>query len=143
MDLDLARSSRPELAAASILCVIALVALARSQVAREPEGSAVQAPPRVARPVPTTAGVSKLREGEPLELNQAQAGDLQLLPGIGPKLAQRIVAERARRGAFARVEDLREVSGVGDVTLRRIRPLVAVSAVGVQAQVIGRGPPTP
>jgi len=65
-----------------------------------------------------------LRDGERLDLNRASVDELVLVPGIGPKLAERIERERTRRGGFARVEDVRAVRGVGPKTWERIRPFV-------------------
>jgi competence protein ComEA len=75
-----------------------------------------------AQPPPT----GKLAEGDPpIDVNAASAEELQRLPGIGPTLAARIVAERAKR-PFAAVEDLRRVSGIGPKTVEKLRPFVAV-----------------
>jgi competence protein ComEA len=60
-----------------------------------------------------------------INVNRATAAQLQTLPGIGPKLAQRILDERAR-GRFRSVDDLRRVSGIGPKTLDRLRPHVTV-----------------
>lgn len=57
-----------------------------------------------------------------IDLNAAGADELQLLPGIGPALAERIVADRLEHGAFATVEDLRRVRGVGERTVLNLRP---------------------
>lgn len=50
----------------------------------------------------------------PLDLNTATAEELAELPGIGEELARRIVEYRAEQGAFASVEELMEVSGIGE-----------------------------
>jgi competence protein ComEA len=63
---------------------------------------------------------------EPINVNTANVAELQKLPGIGPKLAQRIVDERILRGRFHRVDDLRRVSGIGPKTMDKIRPHVTV-----------------
>ena len=63
-----------------------------------------------------------------LDLNRATAAALDALPGIGPVLAGRIVAQRARAGAYRRVEDLLLVPGIGPRLLERLRPLVTVGA---------------
>ena len=64
----------------------------------------------------------------PVDLNTADAGQLQSLPGIGPVLAERIIAHREANGPFASVEDLGDVSGIGPKTLESIRPLATASA---------------
>jgi competence ComEA-like helix-hairpin-helix protein len=67
-----------------------------------------------------------LAPGERLPLNEVPAVELQRLPGIGPALSARIVEERRRRGGFLRVEELREVRGIGPTVLERIRPHLQV-----------------
>jgi competence protein ComEA len=61
----------------------------------------------------------------PIDINHANGQELQLLPGIGPKLAQRILDERAK-SPFQSVEDLRRVSGIGPKILERLRPYVKI-----------------
>ena len=62
----------------------------------------------------------------PLDLNAATAGDLDALPGIGPVLAQRIVDWRTEHGRFASVEQLREVTGIGESKYADLEDLVLV-----------------
>ena len=57
-------------------------------------------------------------------LNTADVGALDTLPGIGPVLAQRIVDWRTTNGRFTSVEELAEVSGIGEKLLEQLRPLV-------------------
>ncbi len=63
----------------------------------------------------------------PLDLNEAGVDDLARLPGVGPGLAQRIVAARDAGGHFASVDDLRRVRGLGRVKRERLRPLITVA----------------
>lgn len=51
--------------------------------------------------------------GTPISINTADASTLELLPGIGPALAQRIVQWRETHGQFTHLEQLLEVSGIG------------------------------
>ena len=60
-----------------------------------------------------------------VRINSASASELQSLPGVGPTLAQRIVAERSR-GRFASAEDLLRVSGIGKAKLEKMRAYVEV-----------------
>jgi competence protein ComEA len=54
--------------------------------------------------------------------NSAGPGRLMTLPGIGPALAGRIVADREAHGPYRRPEDLLRVPGIGPATLARLRP---------------------
>lgn len=60
-----------------------------------------------------------------VNVNEADWPELSQLPGIGPVLAQRIVASRAHDGPFRSVDDLRRVQGIGPITIERLRPHVA------------------
>jgi len=57
-----------------------------------------------------------------INVNRASLRDLVSLPGIGPKLAKRIIEYRERHGPFRRPEDLLEVKGIGPKRLRKIKP---------------------
>lgn len=59
-------------------------------------------------------------------INRASAVELQRLPGVGPGLAARIIAYRNRAGRFQRVEELREVQGIGEKRLARMAPHVDI-----------------
>lgn len=69
-------------------------------------------------------GQSDESDGGPLSLNAAEAADLEALPGIGPVLAQRIIDYREENGPFETVEDLLDVSGIGEAVLGGLRDLV-------------------
>lgn len=57
-----------------------------------------------------------------VDVNAAEWTELSLMPGIGPQLAKRIVAERDARGGFHKMTDLRQVRGIGAKTLEGMRP---------------------
>ena len=63
-----------------------------------------------------------------LDLNQASAGELESLPGIGAVLAQRVIAFRESIGRFQKIEDLREVKGIGAKKFEHLKSFVMVSA---------------
>lgn len=62
----------------------------------------------------------------PVNLNSASLADLDQLPGVGPVLAQRILDWRTEHQRFASVDELGEVSGIGDKLLAQLRPKVVV-----------------
>lgn len=61
------------------------------------------------------------------DLNLADKIDLEKLPGIGPSLAERIVAWREANGRFHSIEEIKNVSGIGDKLFERIKDLISVS----------------
>lgn len=63
-----------------------------------------------------------------LNLNTANAADLQLLPKIGPTSAQRIVAYRQLNQEFSTVDQVLEIERIGPVTLEAIQPYVVVES---------------
>ncbi len=62
-----------------------------------------------------------------MAVNEASAEELERLPRVGPALAQRIVADRAARGAYRSLEELGRVPGIGPATLRVLAPVVTFS----------------
>ncbi|HFU3947075.1 TPA: helix-hairpin-helix domain-containing protein [Streptococcus suis] len=76
----------------------------------------------------TTASSAMSQEGNEskVNLNTATEADLQTISGIGAKRAADIVAYREANGGFKSVDDLNNVSGIGDKTMESIRPYVTV-----------------
>ncbi len=62
-----------------------------------------------------------------VNLNLSPADSLRLLPGIGPVLAERIVAFRDSAGPFEKTEDIIKVKGIGDRMYEKILPYVEIS----------------
>ncbi|WP_433394326.1 ComEA family DNA-binding protein [Micromonospora sp. KLBMP9576] len=88
----------------------------------------VAAPPGAAPPpgaagggVPGAPGA-----GGRVNLNTATLAQLDALPGVGPVLAQRILAHRDQHGGFRSVGDLRQVDGIGDARYEQLKDLVTV-----------------
>ena len=61
-----------------------------------------------------------------VNLNSADAATFETLPGVGPVLAERIVTWRTTNGPFRSIDELGEVSGIGDAIMGQLRPLVTV-----------------
>src|SRR5205814_10498390 len=82
-----------------------------------------------------TGPVSAIGSGAPggasgpqakVNINTATLDQLESLPGIGPALGQRIVDYRTQHGPFHSVQDLLNVSGIGDKRLADLKPLITV-----------------
>jgi competence protein ComEA len=76
---------------------------------------------------PSTVVAPKRSHSGLLDLNRATEQDFDALPGIGPKLAERIMEYRRSVGAFHSADELRDVKGIGKKKFERIRPLVTVT----------------
>ena len=63
----------------------------------------------------------------PININRADALELQLLPSIGPVLAERILAHRQEQGDFHSLDDLDAVKGIGPKTIQKISPYLIFS----------------
>jgi competence protein ComEA len=91
------------------------------------DGSQVLVPATVAATAPGSSSGSTTSGGTTLiNVNTADAIQLQELPGIGEVLSAAIVKYREDNGPFASVDQLDEVSGIGPATLENIRDLVTV-----------------
>ena len=64
--------------------------------------------------------------GETVNINTADAAQLEALDGIGPTLAQRIVAYREEHGPFADIESIMDVNGIGKGIFETIRQQITV-----------------
>lgn len=80
-------------------------------------------------PTPTAASASGVagEGGAVVDVNTADAAALEALPGVGPVLAERIVAYRDSVGRLGSHEELLSVRGIGEATLERFRHLIRVS----------------
>jgi competence protein ComEA len=88
--------------------------------------------PLVSEPMPlATAELPEVNSvalpaGGVVNVNVATAAELELLPGIGPALADAIIEYRTSNGPFATVEELMDVPGIGPAKLEGMRELVTV-----------------
>lgn len=98
--------------------------VSRRPVAMPSEASA--AAPALEKTAPVLPPAREMSARQ-VDLNQATLSDLEALPGIGPKLAQRVIEHRDEHGPFHSVDDLRQVKGIGRKKFDRLRPHVLVT----------------
>lgn len=62
----------------------------------------------------------------PINLNTATQEEFELLPGIGPVTAEKIIDYRQTHGNFTSIEDIQKVSGIGPATFEKIQELITI-----------------
>jgi len=98
----------------ALLMILAIVALAAITPSAEQKPSSP--------PAKTSATATA-----PINLNTATQAQLETLPGIGAKAAQRILEFRQKNGSFKKVEDLMNVKGIGEKAFLKLKPLLTVA----------------
>jgi competence protein ComEA len=96
-----------------MLTVLAALALPLDALAR----------PQQAQPESTDAA-----RAAAVNLNTATAVQLEALPGIGAKTAQRILEYRQKSGGFKKIEELMNVKGIGEKNFLKLKPHITVGA---------------
>lgn len=82
-------------------------------------------PYSVERIIPVTPE-QHILTGRKIDINNAPKISLEVLPGIGPRLAERIIAKRDELGGFKRPENIMEVKGIGEAKFKKIRQFIDV-----------------
>jgi len=98
---------------------ISFVAGDNTVVANKSTDSAVSTP-QVAEKT-TTASIS-----EKININTASLEDLDKLSGVGPATAQKIIDYRSQNGGFKSIEEVKEVSGIGDVKYSQMKDDISI-----------------
>ncbi len=75
---------------------------------------------------PQVAGVVTENESDKININIADASELDKLPGIGPAKAADIISYRDSNDGFQSIEDLTNVKGIGDKTFENLKDLITV-----------------
>mgnify|MGYP002655970985 CR=1 FL=1 len=73
-----------------------------------------------------TSSSSRDEKSQGVNVNQADAAELQTINGIGPAKAEAIIAYREENGEFQQIEDLRKISGFGEKTVERLKSQLIV-----------------
>ena len=89
------------------------------------EGQQVHVPRKGEDNPPVQPPSGQPAPGGKVNINTASPAVLESLPGIGPALAQRIVEHREKSGPFERIEDVMQVSGIGEAIFEGIQDLIA------------------
>jgi competence ComEA-like helix-hairpin-helix protein len=76
-------------------------------------------------------GTHIISAGKRIDVNLADLEDLRAVPGIGPKLAEKIIDRRDTRGMFLGIEELRQIQGIGKKKLAGWAPYIKVGPSGV------------
>ena len=64
--------------------------------------------------------------GGKVNINTADSVTLQTIPGIGPSKAARIIEYRDSQGRFKKIDDIKNVTGIGDMTFENIKGYITV-----------------
>lgn len=71
-------------------------------------------------------GTSEGTKNSKVNINTATQAQLETLPGIGPSTATKILTYRKEKGKFTKIEDIKEVSGIGDAKFEKIKNSITV-----------------
>ena len=74
----------------------------------------------------TNAQQSEQKKNEKININTATQTELETLPGIGPATSFKIINYREENGKFETIEEIKEVSGIGDAKYENIKDLICV-----------------
>jgi competence protein ComEA len=101
----------------ALFVILAVIAMAAIPAAAAQQKSAGSKPTAAKAAAPST----------PVNINTATQAQLETLPGLGPKVAQRIIEYRQKNGSFKKVEDLMNVKGIGEKSFLKLKPMLTVA----------------
>lgn len=84
-------------------------------------------------PVRAKADASAPKPAVMVNVNTASAAEFEQLPGIGAKVAARIVDYRTKKGPFKKVEELMNVQGIGEKSFLKLRSQLTVGGASAPA----------
>jgi competence protein ComEA len=107
----------------ALFVLLAIIAMAAIPVAAAAQDAAPAAKPRAAaksaKPAPGSTAI--------VNINTATQAQLESLPGLGAKAAERILEYRQKNGQFKKVEDLMNVKGIGEKSFLKLKPRLTVT----------------
>jgi competence protein ComEA len=72
------------------------------------------------------AAKAAMSASAPVNLNTATVAQLEALPGVGQRVAERIVEYRTKNGGFKKLEDLMNVQGIGEKSFLKLKPMLTI-----------------
>ena len=112
-----------------LLTIVALAAIPAAAQQSAPAGKPAAAAKSEKPPAPA---------GTIVNLNTATQAQLESLPGIGAKAAERILEYRQKNGQFKKIEDLMNVKGIGEKSFLKLKPLLTVTEKAAPSGASGR-----
>ena len=106
----------------ALLMLLAVFAMAAIPAAAQQATAEKPAKPAAAAPAKPPAAPATI-----VNLNTATQAQLESLPGLGVKVAERILEYREKNGKFKKVEDLMNVKGIGEKSFLKLKPLLTVT----------------
>ena len=97
-----------------LITMLAVLAFAALPATAQQKPSSSAAPAKASVPTPES----------PLNINTATQAQFEALPGLGTKVAERIIEYRQKNGNFKKVEDLMNVKGIGEKSFLKLKPLL-------------------
>ena len=97
----------------ALICMTTLVAAAQSAAPSQSK---------------TPARAPRAASTQVVNINTASASEFEALPGIGPKMAARIVEYRQKNGPFKKIEELMNVQGIGEKSFLKLKAQLTVAA---------------
>ena len=104
-----------------LLAIVAMAAIPVAAVAAQAAPAAKQGVAKPAKPAKAPASTAVVN------INTATQAQLESLPGVGAKAAERILEYRQKNGQFKKVEDLMNVKGIGEKSFLKLKPRLTVT----------------
>lgn len=84
------------------------------------------APPVMAQTAPARTDARQAKVAVVVNLNTASSAELETLPGVGARMAARIIEYRQKKGPFKKIEELMNVQGIGEKNFLKLKPQLTV-----------------
>jgi competence protein ComEA len=105
-----------------LLMLLAVVALAAIPAAAQSSSTKTEKPAAATKAAKPPAPAAAI-----VNLNTATQAQLESLPGVGAKAAERILEYRQKNGQFKKIEDLMNVKGIGEKSFLKLKPRLTVT----------------